>query len=221
MPPARPQHRALVIAALGVAVLASTHRHWDGLRRRLSRRRRALAAVTRAAGTQAAMEHADGTTGGGLAELSIALARPGPARDLAVEHLAGRATDDARALGDLIRAQRPPVLAERGLAGALGDLANWFADLHGLHCATRLALGGELGAELETAAYRAAESLLAAAAEGGAGRAELLVAGDGDQVVVELAARGELLSLTLLPATSVIDLGAAPVAGTPVEEGMA
>jgi hypothetical protein len=40
---------------------------------------------------------------------------------------------------------------------------------------------------------------MGAAAEGGVGRARLLVAGDADQVVVELAAGAELLSVTLVP----------------------
>jgi len=193
--PARPLHRALVIAALGAALLASTRHHWIGLGRRLTRRHRALAAVARVAGADAAGDHDVGS----LAELSMALTRPGQARDLTIEHLADRAADDARALGDLILAQRPPALDGQGLAGALADLATWFADVHGLDCAAQLALGGELAPDLESAAYRAAESLMGAAAEGGVGRARLLVAGDADQVVVELAAGAELLSVTLVP----------------------
>ena len=212
MPPVRPPPRARA-AAVDAAVLASARPRWDGFWRRLTRRRRTLDAVARVVAEQAETA----ASAGSLAELSMALAQPGPARDRTIERLAGMAAADARALGDLISAQRPPALAERGLAGALGDLATWYSDVHGLECAARLGLSGELAPELETAVYRAAESLLAAAADGGAERARLLVAGDPDQVVVELAAGSERLALTL--ATNPAIAAALDLAGEPADKG--
>jgi hypothetical protein len=202
--PARPRAPALTLATLGAVLLAI-------VRRPGHRRTRALAAVTRAAA-----EPPGRPLPLGLADLSVALARPGPERALTIERLAGEADAGARELGDLIGAQRPPVVEEQGLAPGVDALAAWLEAVHGLRCEPTVEVNGGLEAQFETAVYRIAESLLTAAVQGGMTWARVHVTGQPARVVVEVVAgpgqdqvAPDTLTVTLEPGS----------AGGPVEAG--
>jgi hypothetical protein len=203
--PARPRAPALALATLGAVLLAI-------VRRAGHRRARALAAVTRAA----AAEPPGRPLPHGLADLSIAPARPGLERALTIERLAGQADAGARELGDLIGAQHPPVVEEQGLAPGVDALAAWLEAVHGLRCEPTVEVAGGLEAQFETAVYRTAESLLTAAVQGGMTWARVHVTGQPARVVVEVVAGPGHDQVALDTLTVTLEPGSA---GDPVEAG--
>jgi hypothetical protein len=176
----------LALAALGAVLLAC-------LRRARRRRARVLAAVSQAIGQHDRLLAGPGERGSllpgdSLAELSVDLKRAGRSRELTIERIADEAAAGARELGDLIEAQRPPVVEEHGLAHGIATLAAWHDDVHGLDGKATVEVDGSPGPELETAAYRAAECLLAAAVRGGMRWAEVTVSGGPAGLTVSVVA---------------------------------
>lgn len=124
--------------------------------------------------------------------MSLALAEellardPDTARTLLAE--ARTSSSDALAeLRDLVRGIHPPVLADRGLAGALEALALTSA----VPVVLAVDLPGRLPAPVESAAYFAvAELVTNAAKHAGAGRVEVTVAVTGDRLTARVADDG-------------------------------
>jgi signal transduction histidine kinase len=98
---------------------------------------------------------------------------------------------EVQRLRELMASLRPPVLDEVGLEAALRDHVHAFARRSGVACEVRLALGGPLGADLETVLYQVAqEALLNVARHAHAARLRLDLAADGDRVELEIRDNG-------------------------------
>jgi signal transduction histidine kinase len=117
----------------------------------------------------------------GLAEEQLD-ADPGLARQLLVE--AREANSQALAeLRDLVRGIHPPVLADRGLVGAVQALAL----VGSIPVAVSTNLDGRLPAPVESAAYFAvAEALTNAIKHGGASRIEIELTREGDRLLMRV-----------------------------------